>query len=87
MVDKIIKGNVLTIFYIIMDSINSLFYIIWCKYRSTWCQIKFMVGYNYFNNHFIAVILVAIILMTGSITYNQSAKADALMEGFKNFLP
>lgn len=39
------------------------------------------------SNLWLAVILVAIILMTGSITYNQSAKADALMEGFKNFLP
>lgn len=31
--------------------------------------------------------LIIIILLTGSITYMQGAKADALMEGFKNFLP
>ncbi|CAD8136306.1 unnamed protein product [Paramecium pentaurelia] len=39
------------------------------------------------SNLWLAIILIAIILLTGSITYNQSAKADALMEGFKNFLP
>ncbi|CAD8072686.1 unnamed protein product [Paramecium sonneborni] len=39
------------------------------------------------SNLWLAIILILIILLTGSITYNQSAKADALMEGFKNFLP
>jgi sodium/potassium-transporting ATPase subunit alpha len=39
------------------------------------------------SNLWLAIILVGIILLTGTITFNQSAKSEALMEGFKNFLP
>lgn len=36
---------------------------------------------------YLGAILVFVILITGVITYYQTAKSDALMEGFKNMLP
>lgn len=39
------------------------------------------------SNIYLAVVLIFIILLTGGITYQQAAKSEALMEGFKNFLP
>jgi sodium/potassium-transporting ATPase subunit alpha len=38
-------------------------------------------------NLYLGFILIFVILLTGSITYMQSAKSEALMEGFKNMLP
>lgn len=38
-------------------------------------------------NLYLGFILIFVILLTGTITYMQSAKSEALMEGFKNMLP
>jgi sodium/potassium-transporting ATPase subunit alpha len=38
-------------------------------------------------NLYLGLVLVIVILLTGTITYMQSAKSEALMEGFKNMLP
>jgi len=38
-------------------------------------------------NLVLGIVLIVVILLTGTITFMQSAKSDALMEGFKNMLP
>ena len=38
-------------------------------------------------NLYLGFILIFVILLTGTITYMQGAKSQALMEGFKNMLP
>jgi sodium/potassium-transporting ATPase subunit alpha len=38
-------------------------------------------------NLYLGFILIFVILLTGTITYMQTAKSEALMEGFKNMLP
>jgi sodium/potassium-transporting ATPase subunit alpha len=38
-------------------------------------------------NLYLGFILIFVILLTGTITFMQSAKSEALMEGFKNMLP
>jgi len=39
------------------------------------------------SNIYLAIVLAAVIILTGSITYMQTAKANDLMASFKNFLP
>jgi sodium/potassium-transporting ATPase subunit alpha len=39
------------------------------------------------SNLYLAIVLVAIILLTGYITFQQTSKSEALMDSFKNFLP
>lgn len=38
-------------------------------------------------NLYLGIILIFVILLTGAITFMQSAKSDALMDSFKNMLP
>lgn len=38
-------------------------------------------------NLYLGFVLIFVILLTGTITYMQTAKSEALMEGFKNMLP
>ncbi len=38
-------------------------------------------------NLVLGIVLIIVILITGMITFMQSAASDALMEGFKNMLP
>ena len=38
-------------------------------------------------NLVLGIVLIIVILITGMITFMQSAKSDALMEGFKSMLP
>lgn len=38
-------------------------------------------------NLYLGLILIFVILLTGAITFMQSAKSDALMDSFKNMLP
>ena len=39
------------------------------------------------SNIVLAIVLVLIILVTGFITYQQTAKSQALMDSFKNMIP
>jgi len=39
------------------------------------------------SNMYLGIVLIGVILLTGYITFQQSAKSEALMESFKNFLP
>ena len=39
------------------------------------------------SNIYLSIVLFAVIILTGSITYMQTSKSEALMESFKNFLP
>lgn len=39
------------------------------------------------SNIYLATVLIFIVLLTGGITFQQGAKSEALMAGFKNFLP
>jgi len=39
------------------------------------------------SNLYLAIVLVIIIVGTGYMTWSQTAKSDALMDSFKNFLP
>lgn len=39
------------------------------------------------SNVYLGLILILVVLITGFITYQQTAKSEALMESFKNFLP
>lgn len=36
---------------------------------------------------YLGIILVFVVLLTGAITFQQTAKSEALMKKFKNFLP
>ena len=38
-------------------------------------------------NLYLAIVLIIVILITGTITFSQQASSEALMEGFKNMLP
>ena len=38
-------------------------------------------------NLVLGFVLIFVVLLTGVITFMQSAKSEALMEGFKNMLP
>lgn len=38
-------------------------------------------------NLYLAFVLIIVVLITGTITFAQGAKSEALMEGFKNMLP
>jgi sodium/potassium-transporting ATPase subunit alpha len=52
------------------------------------CIITYVIqpGLN-LPNLYLGFILIFVILLTGTITFLQSAKSEALMEGFKNMLP
>jgi sodium/potassium-transporting ATPase subunit alpha len=39
------------------------------------------------SNLYLGIVLVTVVLMTGCFSFYQDAKSDAVMEGFKNFLP
>jgi sodium/potassium-transporting ATPase subunit alpha len=39
------------------------------------------------SNVYLSIVLFIVIFLTGAITYMQTAKSDALMDSFKNFLP
>jgi sodium/potassium-transporting ATPase subunit alpha len=39
------------------------------------------------SNVYLAVVLFIVIILTGTITFMQTSKSEALMESFKNFLP
>lgn len=39
------------------------------------------------GNIYLAVVLIAVVFITGTITYMQSSKSSALMASFKNMIP
>jgi len=39
------------------------------------------------SNIYLGCILILIVLAIGIVTYQQNAKSEAIMEGFKNYLP
>jgi sodium/potassium-transporting ATPase subunit alpha len=39
------------------------------------------------GNVYLAAVLIIVIILTGSITYMQTSKSEALMEGFKSMIP
>lgn len=39
------------------------------------------------GNVYLAVVLIAVIFLTGAITYMQTSKSSALMDSFKNMIP
>lgn len=39
------------------------------------------------GNVYLAVVLIVVIFITGSITYMQNSKSEALMDSFKNMIP
>ncbi|KAL4501125.1 hypothetical protein ABPG73_013863 [Tetrahymena malaccensis] len=39
------------------------------------------------SNLYLGIVLILVIFLTGYITFQQTAKSEALMESFKNFLP
>jgi sodium/potassium-transporting ATPase subunit alpha len=52
------------------------------------CIITYIIQpQNNLPNLYLGFILIFVILLTGTITFMQSAKSEALMEGFKNMLP
>ncbi|EGR27496.1 K antiporter P-type alpha subunit family protein, putative [Ichthyophthirius multifiliis] len=51
------------------------------------CFITYGIDTSQTSNLYVAIVLMFIILLTGYLTYMQTAKSEALMEGFKNFLP
>lgn len=52
------------------------------------CIITYIIQPNQnLPNLYLGLILIFVILLTGAITFMQSAKSDALMDSFKNMLP
>jgi sodium/potassium-transporting ATPase subunit alpha len=39
------------------------------------------------SNIYLGAVLIAVIIITGLVTFFQNAKSDSIMEGFKNFIP
>lgn len=39
------------------------------------------------SNVYLGAVLIAVIVITGLVTFFQNAKSDSIMEGFKNFIP
>lgn len=55
---------------------------------SVLCVITFIVQPDgNLPNLVLGFVLIFVVLLTGVITFMQSAKSEALMEGFKNMLP
>ena len=50
------------------------------------CFVAFGIGQDY-SNLYLGVIICAIVLITGFLTFHQTLKSQAMMEGFKNFIP
>ena len=50
------------------------------------CFVAFGIGQDY-SNLYLGVIICAIILITVFLTFHQTLKSQAMMEGFKNFIP
>lgn len=49
-------------------------------------QIHQMYFYILFKLY-LGIVLIAVVLITGSMTYFQNKKSEAIMEGFTNFIP
>lgn len=39
------------------------------------------------SNMILGIVIIVVIFLTASITYLQNAKSEAIMEGFKDFIP
>jgi len=39
------------------------------------------------GNVYLSIVLVIVIILTGSITFMQTSKSEALMDSFKNMIP
>lgn len=39
------------------------------------------------SNLYLGIVLIIVVVLTGTITFFQNAKSDSIMDGFKNFIP
>jgi len=53
---------------------------------SALCVVAYVIGKD-LSNLYLAVIIAAIILVTGGISFNQTMKSQSLMDSFKDFIP
>lgn len=51
------------------------------------CFFAFGIDNTQKENLYLGVVLVTVVMITGVFSYSQDAKSQAVMEGFKNFLP
>lgn len=54
---------------------------------SALCILTYVLQPDDPSNMYLGIVLIGVILLTGYITFKQSAKSEALMDSFKNFLP
>lgn len=53
----------------------------------TLCWIAFGIDPGDPSNYYLAIIIIFVVLLTGTITFRQNQSSEALMESFKNILP
>jgi len=53
---------------------------------SALCFVAYILGKD-LSNLYLGVIIAAIILTTGAISFNQTMKSQSLMDSFKDFIP
>jgi len=51
------------------------------------CFFAFAIDGSQKENLYLGIVLVTVVIITGVFSYSQDAKSQAVMEGFKNFLP
>jgi len=68
------------------DNMTGLFsLLLW--FASALCFIAVLIDETQIEYLYLAIVLAVVVFMTGCFSYYQDAKADAVMEGFKNMMP
>ena len=70
---------------LILEMVNPFALMLWVG--AFLCILAYVLDPTDKSNIYLGFILIFVVVLTGVITYQQSAKSEALMESFKDFLP